>query len=71
MNASPKKNADFNEPHGTPKSIKTVTLGPCVNCGRPVMVAKSVADHATWPIEHCSRECRNGTVDVEEMEAAI
>ena len=61
-------NRDWNQPNLNPgsKPPKTVTIGNCVNCGRPVVVAKFIAERATWPIEHCSRECRNGTVDVEE-----
>ena len=64
-------NREFNQPNLNPgsKPPKTVTIGKCVNCGRPIVVAKWVAEYATWPIEHCSRECRNGTVDVEGAEA--
>ncbi|NLW90013.1 MAG: helix-turn-helix domain-containing protein [Syntrophomonadaceae bacterium] len=67
----PPVNRAFNQPNIKPdsKPPKTVTIGNCVNCGRPIVVAKWVAEYATWPIEHCSRECRNGTVDVEEAEA--
>ena len=67
----PKVNRSFNQPNLNPgsKPPKTVTIGNCINCGRPVVVAKFIAERATWEIKHCSRECRNGTVDVEEEEA--
>ena len=74
-NGKPEKtrniNRDWNQPNLSPgsKPPKTVTLGTCVNCGRPVVVAKFIAERATWKIEHCSRECRNG--EVGEMEEAI
>ena len=66
-------NRDWNQPKvtGGSKNMKMVTLGECVNCGRPVVVAKWVAEYATWPIEHCSRECRLGRKSNDAEEEAI
>ena len=73
-NGKPEKtrnvNRDWNQPNlkGGSKNMKMVNLGECVNCGRPVVVAKFVAERATWEIPHCSRECRCGVVeDIEEV----
>lgn len=66
-------NRDFNQPKkiGTNKGMEMVNLGPCVNCGKPVMVAKIVADNATWPIKHCTKDCRLGRKPSKDMEEAV
>ena len=63
-------NREFNDGMtGESKPPRMVTIGTCIACGKPIVVAAFIAERATWKIEHCSRECRNGAA--EEMEEAI
>ena len=66
----PKVNREFNDGMtGESKPPRMVTIGTCIACGKPIVVAAFIAERATWPILHCSRECRNGAA--EEREEAI
>lgn len=39
------------------QSMKPITLGECVVCGKPVIVAEWVAKLAKFPIKTCCRKC--------------
>ena len=63
-------NREFNDGMtGESKPPRMVTIGTCIACGKPIVVAAFIAERATWPILHCTRECRNGAA--EEREEAI